>query len=144
MQLKIFHWQTFVIRTCINTLMDVVEVIILLQYCALLVVKGLKLNVLFYCGFSGNCARNFTCKCDTDQEEEVKPERQAAIFAKEFQDKLLEALFNKKDDDDSPTNIPTTTPGTSYNHTNCSSEAQVGSQKRRTESYIIIIIIIII
>lgn len=72
----------------------------------------------------GNCVRNFTCKCDTDQEDEVKPERQAAIFAKEFQDKLLGAIFNKKDDDDSPTNIPTTTPGTSYNHTNCSSETQ--------------------
>jgi len=60
------------------------------------------------------------------------PEKQAAIFAKEFQDQLFKAIFTKEKDDNpttKPTNVTTTpivpTTPTVVNKTNCSSNAQV-------------------
>lgn len=78
--------------------------------------------------FLGNCSRNITCNCETDKEEEIKPEKQAAIFAKEFQDNLWRTIFTKENDEkespaNSSSNLSTITP------TNCSNDAQVGFQK---------------
>ena len=79
--------------------------------------------------FAGSCKTNITCKCDTDEKEEDKPEKRAAIFAKEFQDKLYKTIFTKENDDKEPqTNksaVLSTTPVTRYNHSNCSNDAQV-------------------
>lgn len=71
----------------------------------------------------GNCSRNITCNCETDKEEEIKPEKQAAIFAKEFQDNLWRTIFTKENDEkespaNSSSNLSTITP------TNCSNDAQ--------------------
>ncbi|KAL9987226.1 hypothetical protein ACROYT_G001497 [Oculina patagonica] len=76
----------------------------------------------------GSCKVNITCDCDKDKKE-VKPEKQAALFAKEFQDKLYKTIFTKDtDDNEPPTNGTTVTttasPSTSSNHTNCSNNAQ--------------------
>lgn len=76
----------------------------------------------------GSCKTNITCKCDTDEKEEDKPEKRAAIFAKEFQDRLYKTIFTKENDDKEPqTNksaVLSTTPVTRYNHSNCSNDAQ--------------------
>ena len=62
----------------------------------------------------------------------IKPEKQAALFAKEFQDKFFQTIFTKdNDDDDDPVNGTTTTgapPTTVAQATtgNCSNSAQVG------------------
>ena len=81
--------------------------------------------------FAGSC-RNITCDCDKDKKEEEKPEKLAALFAKEFQDKLYRTIFTKDNDDkEPPTNksiLPTTTPTAYYNQSNCSNNAQVSSQ----------------
>lgn len=83
---------------------------------------------------TGSCKVNITCDCDKDKKE-VKPEKQAALFAKEFQDKLYKTIFTKdKDDNEPPTNsttvTTTATPSTSSNHTNCSNDAKVRNDKR--------------
>ena len=67
----------------------------------------------------------------------VRPEKQAAYFAKEFQDALFKTIFTK-DKDDNPTTVPTnrtTVPPTTQptvamnrtnmNRTNCSSSQRV-------------------
>ena len=78
---------------------------------------------------TGTCKRNITCDCDKKTEEKERPERQAAIFAKEFQDKLYRTIFTKENDDkDPPTNksiVVSTTPSTTNSPTNCSNDAQV-------------------
>ncbi|EDO47651.1 predicted protein, partial [Nematostella vectensis] len=76
---------------------------------------------------NGECKVNITCNCDEEKEVD-KPEKRAALFAKEFQDVLFKAIFTKtKDDNPSPTN-QTTTPPTSMtflvNGTNCTAEDQ--------------------
>ena len=77
--------------------------------------------------FSGSCKVNITC--DYDVKPEDKPEKQAALFAKEFEEKLYRTIFTKeKDDNDETTTAPSTTtttiPSTS-NQTNCSNDVQV-------------------
>ena len=78
---------------------------------------------------TGTCKRNITCDCDKKTEEKERPERQAAIFAKEFQDKLYRTIFTKENDDkDPPTNkstVVSTTPSTTNSPTNCSNDAKV-------------------
>lgn len=87
--------------------------------------------------FSGSCKVNKTCDCDV--KPEVKPEKQAALFAKEFQDKLYQTIFTKdKDDNDeatttSTTVAATTTPSTGSNQTNCSNDAQVRTETSARE-----------
>ncbi|KAK3733279.1 hypothetical protein QZH41_011124, partial [Actinostola sp. cb2023] len=77
-------------------------------------------------------ACNITCECNKDAV--IVPEKQAAIFAKEFQDQLFKAIFTKEKDDNpttKPTNVTTTpivpTTPTVVNKTNCSSNAQEGA-----------------
>ena len=77
---------------------------------------------------SGSCKVNVTCDCDA--KPEIKPEKQAALFAKEFQDKLYQTIFTKDtDDNDESTTAPSTTamtiPSTGSNQTNCSNDVQV-------------------
>ncbi|XP_031558117.1 putative insulin-like peptide receptor [Actinia tenebrosa] len=74
----------------------------------------------------GKC--NITCDCNKEKEV-VRPEKQAAIFAKEFQDALFRTIFTKdKDDNPSPTTNRTTIIPTTemllLNRTNCSREQQ--------------------
>ncbi|CAH3033119.1 unnamed protein product [Pocillopora meandrina] len=76
----------------------------------------------------GNCVTNLTCTCDDKEEEKMKPEKQSALFAKEFQDVLYKTLFTKTEDDDEPptnkTVLATTAPTTGLNQPNCSNDAQ--------------------
>lgn len=76
----------------------------------------------------GNCVTNLTCNCDDEEKEKLKPEKQSALFAKEFQDLLYKTLFTKEEDDNEPptnkTVIATTTPATGLNHTNCRNDSQ--------------------
>ena len=77
--------------------------------------------------------RNVTCNCDEKTKETETPKRPAAIFEKEFQDKLYMEIFTKSNDD---TNTPITksavissTPSsTIHSRTNCSTNAQVRIQ----------------
>ena len=60
----------------------------------------------------------------------IKPEKQAALFAKEFQDMFFKTVFTKDNDDDDPVNATTTTaPHTTMaalaTTANCSNNAQV-------------------
>ena len=78
--------------------------------------------------FSGSCKVNRTCDCDIKPED--KPEKQAALFAKEFQDKLYQTIFTKDEDDNdetttAPSTTPTTIPYSGSNQTNCSNDVQV-------------------
>nr|XP_058940896.1 putative insulin-like peptide receptor [Pocillopora verrucosa] len=76
----------------------------------------------------GNCVTNLTCTCDDKEEEKMKPEKQSALFAKEFQDVLYKTLFTKTEDDNEPptnkTVLATTAPTTGLNQPNCSNNAQ--------------------
>lgn len=76
----------------------------------------------------GNCETNLTCTCDDKEEEKMKPEKQSALFAKEFQDILYKTLFTKTEDDNEPptnkTVLATTAPTTGLNQPNCSNNAQ--------------------
>ena len=80
---------------------------------------------------AGNCVTNLTCTCDDKEEEKMKPEKQSALFAKEFQDVLYKTLFTKTEDDNEPptnkTVLATTAPTTGLNQPNCSNNAQVRS-----------------
>jgi len=76
---------------------------------------------------SGSCKVNISCDCDV--KPEVRPEKQAAFFAKEFQDKLYKTIFTKPTDDDETTAAPATTiPSTGANRTNCSNDVQVWTE----------------
>ena len=70
---------------------------------------------------TGTCKRNITFDCDKKTEERERPERQAAIFAKEFQDKLYRTIFTREnDDEDPPANksiVVSTTPSTTNSPT---------------------------
>lgn len=88
--------------------------------------------------FSGSCKVNITCDCDV--KPEVKPERQAALFAKEFQDKLYQTIFTKdEDDNDETTTAASTTVAATTSHpngsnqTNCSNDVQVSPRISATE-----------
>ena len=79
--------------------------------------------------FLGTC--NVTCVCEKDKEI-IKPEKQAAIFAKEFQDALLKAFFTKEKDDANPTTPPKNITSTTFpitqivaNRTNCTADSKV-------------------
>ena len=77
---------------------------------------------------TGSCKVNVTC--DFDVKPEIKPEKQAALFAKEFEDKLYQTIFPRDTDDiDESTTAPstraTTIPSTGSNQPNCSHDVQV-------------------
>ena len=61
---------------------------------------------------SGNntCPVNRTCDCENEESKQLTPDLSEALFAKEFQDKILTTVFTKKDDndDDKATRRPTT------------------------------------
>ena len=75
-----------------------------------------------------------TCDCDEEKKEKIKPEKRAALFAKEFQDLLFKTIFTKDtDENEPPTNktvVVTTTPATSSNKINCSNDVQVRRLRR--------------
>ena len=60
---------------------------------------------------------NITCNCGNGGRRELGPELKEALFAKDFQDTILSAVFRKKDDNDNnddvkkkttPSTVPTT------------------------------------
>ena len=77
---------------------------------------------------SGSCKVKVTCDCDV--KPEIKPEKQAALFAKEFQDKWQQTTLKKDQDDNdesatAPSTTATTIPSTGSNQPNCSNDLQV-------------------
>ena len=67
----------------------------------------------FYIGTSLNnsCSVNVTCDCENGNTKQITPDLKEAIFAKEFEDKIINAVFVKNDDKNTKddTIVPTST-----------------------------------